>query len=127
MPTGSQHEELADWRRGSDRIVVCVQVKAMTPQEVARLWAEYMSALMKQLQAAQGGVAEAARTAEARISALLREVLVLLMRYALCDLIKMKQFVAGKVKVTLLVTKCLHRWTVHDLALSLLPKPSNHR
>ena len=98
----------------------------MTPQEVARLWAEYMSALMKQLQAAQGGTAEAARIAEARISALLREVLVLLMRYALCDLIKMKQFVAGKVKVTPVVRKCSHQW-VCAISQSLLLKPLNHR
>ena len=55
---------------------VRVQVKAMTPQEVARMWAEYMSALMKQLTVAQSsaGSPEAAGRAENRISELLQEV-----------------------------------------------------
>ena len=88
------------------------------------MWAEYMSALMKQLTAAQSSASpEAAGRAETRISELLQEVrsqsiaqscppsrlsmgqpllsaplqvLVLLMRYALGDLHKMKQFVVGK-------------------------------
>ena len=52
-----------------------MQVKAMTPQEVARMWAEYMSALMKQLTVAQSSASfEAAGSAETRISELLQEV-----------------------------------------------------
>lgn len=44
----------------------------MTPQEVAKLWAEYMSALMKQLSVVKSGE-EAGSRAETRISELLHE------------------------------------------------------
>lgn len=70
------------------------QVKAMKPQEVARTWAEYLSAMMGQLTIAQSGSVEAASLAEKRILELIQEILVLLMRYALGDLHKMKTFVA---------------------------------
>lgn len=49
------------------------QVKAMTPQEVLRVWAEYMSALMKQLSLAENGGADASTQAEGRILQLLQE------------------------------------------------------
>jgi len=41
-----------------------LQVKAMKPQEVARTWAEYLSALMRHLTIVQSGDAEAASRAE---------------------------------------------------------------
>lgn len=46
----------------------------MAPQDVARMWAEYMSALMKQLSAAEGAAPENLARMEARISELLQEV-----------------------------------------------------
>ncbi len=51
------------------------QVKAMKPQEVAQTWAEYLSAMMRQLTTAQTGSAEAASLAEKRISELIQEVI----------------------------------------------------
>lgn len=55
-----------------------LQVKAMKPQDVARTWAEYLSAMMRQLTTAQTGSAEAASLAEKRISELIQEVIPLL-------------------------------------------------
>lgn len=50
------------------------QVKAMKPQEVARTWAEYLSAMMRHLTAAQTGDPEVAKNAEKRIADLIQEV-----------------------------------------------------
>lgn len=46
----------------------------MKPQEVARTWAEYLSAMMRHLPAAQAGEPEAAKNAEKRIADLIQEV-----------------------------------------------------
>lgn len=53
------------------------QVKAMKPQEIARTWAEYLSAMMRHLTAAQTGDPEVAKMAERRIADLIQEVLTL--------------------------------------------------
>ena len=50
------------------------QVKAMTPQEVSRMWAEYLSAMMKELQVVDRGPGARASMAESRIKLLLQEV-----------------------------------------------------
>ena len=54
-------------------------MKAMKPQEVARTWAEYLSAMMRHLTAAQTGDPEVAKTAEKRIADLIQEVLILML------------------------------------------------
>ena len=46
----------------------------MKPQEVARTWAEYLSAMMRHLTAAQTGDPEVAKNAEKRIADLIQEV-----------------------------------------------------
>ena len=46
----------------------------MKPQEVARTWAEYLSAMMRHLTAAQTGDPKVAKNAEKRIADLLQEV-----------------------------------------------------
>jgi hypothetical protein len=50
----------------------------MKPQEVARTWAEYLSAMMGQLTIAQSGSVEAASLAEKRILELIQEVILAL-------------------------------------------------
>ena len=47
----------------------------MKPQDVARTWAEYLSAMMRHLTTAQTGTPEAAKAAEKRIADLIQEVL----------------------------------------------------
>ena len=47
----------------------------MKPQEVARTWAEYLSAMMRHLTVTQSGDPERANAAEKRIAELIQEVL----------------------------------------------------